>query len=431
MALRDFYPLSESHIHQVTDSLATACGLSKPSVIDIAEPLSDTGESFADQELGKALPDPRSLALRMEKARRQLLELLLRNPQALKLLSAQLSSGTGESVEYAAYNQHKSKDNIVQDNDLVQPSIASIKALVQQKLPAAVDVVDSIPGLTPFTAHFFPALLIRVAEQLQTMPCDEPGYKAKLLACRRHLQEVRQQMIADNTGLVAFVAYKHKTTSLSFDDLMQEGIVGLIKAVDRFDPNRGIRFSTYAVFWIKQAISRLIVKQEKVVRLPVALAEKASAVFEAMRNCYLEHNRWPSLAELQDRCDLSLDEIKTISSYYQATHSLDASLSDENDDQTLMATLKQHQFALPLNELIDKNLSLYLGKVVASLPEKEATVLNMRFGLKNHTEMTLQAIADQLHVTRERVRQIQNDALKKLKQQFGYDLMPFLESNDN
>jgi RNA polymerase primary sigma factor len=94
-----------------------------------------------------------------------------------------------------------------------------------------------------------------------------------------------------------------------------------------------------------------------------------------------------------------------------------------------MATLPQHQFAQPLNELIDSNLSLYIGKVVASLPEKEAAILNMRFGLQNHHEMTLQAIADQLHVTRERVRQIQNDALKKLKQQFGYDLLPFLEPN--
>jgi RNA polymerase sigma factor (sigma-70 family) len=431
MALRDFYPLSESHIHQVTDPLAAACDLSKTSDPGIDVSLSGADESFIDHEVETTLPDLRSLALRMERARQQLQELLLRNPKALKLLSSQLSGGTGEGVDYATCNQHKSKDNIVQDNNLVQPSIASIKTIVQQTIPAAFDVVDSIPGLTPFTVHFFPALLIRVAEQIQTMPCDELGYKTKLVACRRNLQDVRQQMIADNTGLVAFIAYKHKTTSLSFDDLMQEGIVGLIRAVDRFDPNRGIRFSTYAVFWIKQAISRLIVKQEKVVRLPVALAEKASVVFEAMRNCYLEHNRWPTLAELQDRCELSLDEIKTISSYYQATHSLDASLSDDNDDQNLMATLKQHQFALPLNELIDKNLSLYLGKVVASLPEKEATVLNMRFGLKNHTEMTLQAIADQLHVTRERVRQIQNDALKKLKQQFGYDLMPFLESNDS
>jgi len=95
-----------------------------------------------------------------------------------------------------------------------------------------------------------------------------------------------------------------------------------------------------------------------------------------------------------------------------------------------MATLKQQQFALPLNELIDRNLSLYLDNVVSGLPEKEATILTMRFGLKNHTEMTLQAIADQLHVTRERVRQIQNQALQKLKQQFGHDLAPFLEAND-
>jgi RNA polymerase primary sigma factor len=95
-----------------------------------------------------------------------------------------------------------------------------------------------------------------------------------------------------------------------------------------------------------------------------------------------------------------------------------------------MASLKQQQFALPLDELIDKNLSIYLEKIVSSLPEKEATILNMRFGLKNQTEMTLQAIADTLNVTRERVRQIQNQALNKIKQQFGYDLLPFLEAQD-
>jgi len=214
------------------------------------------------------------------------------------------------------------------------------------------------------------------------------------------------------------------------DDLMQEGIVGLIKAVDRFDPHRGYRFSTYAIYWIRQAISRLIVKQEKVVRLPVALAEKAAGVFEVMRACYLEHNRWPSLPEMEAQCDLPLDDIKTISAYYQATHSLDAALSEDGDDHNLMAGLTQQQFALPLDALISDNLNQHIGKVVASLPEKEATILNMRFGLKNHTEMTLQAIADQLDLTRERVRQIQNVALQKLKQQFGRDLLPFLEANE-
>jgi RNA polymerase primary sigma factor len=235
-------------------------------------------------------------------------------------------------------------------------------------------------------------------------------------------------MIVNNTGLVAFVAHKHKTINLSFDDLMQEGSIGLIRAVDRFDAQRGICFSTYAIFWIKQAISRLIVKQEKVVRLPVALAEKASGLFEIMRNYYLEHQRWPTFHQLHTQCNLSDDEIKTVSSYYQATHSLDASLSEESDDDhTLMDSMQQHQFPSPLNELIDNNLALHLVNSVASLPENEASILNMRFGLQNQSEMTLQAIADQLNVTRERVRQIQNQALKKLKQQFGCELMPFLD----
>ncbi len=417
MALRDFYSLSETTVGPATNPHSKARELPKTFGATIDGPLSDIGETLVGPDLEPDSPSTPNLALRMEKARQQLLDLLLLNPNALKLLRAQLSSTSGEGVDYMLGEQNKIEVHIVQDNHFVQPANTS---------------VDNPPRQSELSSiHFFPALLIRVAEQIQAMPCDELGYKTKLVACRRNLQTIRQQIIADNTGLVAFVAYKHKNTTLSFDDLMQEGIVGLIKAVDRFDPNRGIRFSTYAIFWIKQAISRLIIKQEKVVRLPVALAEKASIVFEAMRSCYLEHNRWPNLPELQAQCELSLEEVKTISSYYQATHSLDASLTDENDDQTLMASLKQHQFALPLNELIANNLSLYLGKAVGSLPEKEATILNMRFGLKNQTEMTLQAVADQLHVTRERVRQIQNNALKTIKQQFGYDLMPFLEPNDN
>lgn len=159
-------------------------------------------------------------------------------------------------------------------------------------------------------------------------------------------------MIAGNVRLVAFVAHKYKTTALSFDDLLQEGVVGLIKAVDRFDPYRGYQFSTYAVPWIKQAISRLIVKQEKPVRLPVALAERACAVFEAMRKSYLQTERWPSVEQLKTLCDLSEDEIKTIRNYYQATHSLDEE-TEEDEGQALMARMKQHQFALPLDELID------------------------------------------------------------------------------
>jgi RNA polymerase primary sigma factor len=323
------------------------------------------------------------------------------------------------------YGENNGQEKVVQADNVVQLSGSEF---AQQSL-----VARSVNRLL-YSLHLLPVFLMDSAVQadgvLSADSEDSADFKKRLSKAKRELKTLRQQMISANTGLVAFVAHKYKTSNLSFEDLMQEGLVGLIKAVDRFDPDRGICFSTYAIYWIRQAISRLIVKQEKIVRLPVALAEKAATVFEAMRSCYLRYERWPSIAELKLACDLSEQEIKTISSYYQATHSLDAAIGDDDDNLELMAKMQQHQFSLPLDELIDQDLAQYVDKAVASLPEKQAAILTMRFGLRDHTEMTLQAVADQLHVTRERVRQIQNEALKKLKQQFGFDLMLFLEPKD-
>ena len=414
MALRHLNPINDNAIQLMADPLISAA------------PWLEIADESLEIKAEPAVQPVQALAEEMEVARKKLLHLLLEKDFVAKLLSEQLITKAEEGVDYSLNNSDKmAQAKAVQDSTFVQDN--TINLLNVGEKPA------SQQDYNLQQAHIFPVFLLKIAEQAQKqlaqLEYTDIAYRSRLIAYRMNLQQVRQKMIASNTGLVAFVACKYKTQSLSFEDLMQEGSIGLIKAVDRFDASRGIRFSTYAIFWIKQAISRLIVKQEKVVRLPIALAEKSSVVFEVMRNSYLEHNRWPSLLEIKAQCDLSMDDIKTISSYYQSTHSLDSAQSDDSDDQTLMATLPQHQFAQPLNELIDSNLSLYIGKVVASLPEKEAAILNMRFGLHNHHEMTLQAIADQLHVTRERVRQIQNDALKKLKQQFGYDLLPFLEPN--
>ena len=425
MALRDFSAYTDPHIHTELSGLDDS--YLQP---EIQEPVANVKPiNWAYKHLAASNSEPDTtqttdLALKMEKCRQKLFALLLQHPKTLKLLSDEGLSMLSEGVDYTLSQQKIVHDQPVQNAHFVQLDLAS--------LPIGIDDENSVhQGKATENIHFFPALLIRLAQELPKTTKLEPEYKAQLASCWRQLQDTRQQIIIKNTGLVAFLAFKYKTSNLSLDDLLQEGTVGLIRAVDRFDAERGLCFSTYAVFWIKQAISRLIVKQEKVVRLPVALAEKASQVFEIMRRCYLDHQRWPTEAELMAQCSLTLEEIKTVSRYYQATHSLDANLSEENDDYSLMDNLKQQQFSLPLNELIDANLSLYLNNVIASLPEQEATIINLRFGLKNHTEMTLQAIADQLQVTRERVRQIQNQALKKLKQQFGYDLLPFLETNDN
>ncbi|MDI1231479.1 MAG: RNA polymerase sigma factor RpoD/SigA [Methylobacter sp.] len=371
--------------------------------------------------------EPLVLAMNLEQARLNLHLLLLEEDQATLLLLKHCLSQLDNGLDiWEMVSDKTSPQIIVQGVDFVQSNLVQTMQFLLNN-PVARSSLLSLRFLSNF--------LIEVSDLCQSILYHDSAFTSylhKLDQAAQTLKVARQKMIAGNTGLVAFVAYKQKTTVLSFDDLVQEGVIGLIKAVDRFDPYRGFQFSTYAIPWIKQAISRLIVKQEKIVRLPVALAERACAVFEAMRNAYQQTERWPSVEQLKLLCDLSEDEIKTIRNYYQATHSLDEVRDNaEEEGQALMARMKQQQFALPMDDLIERNLRQYLDRVVATLPEKEAAILNMRFGLKNHTETTLQVIADQLQVSRERVRQIQNEALKKLKNQFGCDLALFLEPNDS
>lgn len=399
------------------------------------------------------------LAVRVEEARTSLLNTLLENRQLANFIANELMVALHRGADCAeiilikncdsykallqmfmasfpqgvspsqalicAHTESFDEQYPVQEYDFVQDDdkVISVLSNVQQSV---IDLMRSF--------HFLPVFLLDTAasaeKRLSMSASLDDDFKRTLRKKRLALSNLRQEMISSNTGLVAFVGHKYKTHSLAFEDLMQEGLVGLIKAVDRFDPSRGICFSTYAIYWIRQAISRLIVKQDKVVPLPVALAEKASSVFEAMRSCYLKNERWPSLVELKSHCDLSEQELKLISSYYQATHNLESNAALDEDAMDVMDKMQQSQFAHPLDQLVGRDLVQYVDKAVASLPEKQATILAMRFGLKNHTEMTLQAVADQLQVTRERVRQIQNEALNKLKQQFGFDLVLFLEPND-
>lgn len=416
-----------------------------------SETVTQTASSASESE-------PVILAGRVENARRQLLDLLLENNQVAGFIVRQLLLDLKRGVDNSDILLVKNNDgyknslrrfvaefakqdaffdsllsdvrpvnryNAVQDYSLVQ---------VLSDIPVERITVPPVAHEILRGLHFLSIYLIEVSEivenKLGLLGKLEPGYRVRLQSVRYELKSLRQEMIASNTGLVAFVAHKYKTVSLSFEDLMQEGMVGLIKAVDRFDPERGNCFSTYAIYWIRQAISRLIVKQDKVVPLPVALAEKSSPIFEAMRTTYLQHERWPTLAELKASCDLSEQDIKTISCYYQSTYMQDANANEDDDGMSMMEKMQQQQFNLPLEDLIDTDLVSYMDRAVATLPEKQAVILAMRFGLKNHTEMTLQAVADQLQVTRERVRQIQNEALQKLKQQFGFDLMLFLEPKD-
>jgi len=414
--------------------------------------MSQATKKVLDLELSTAEPDARSRALQVESARQTLADQLLSNTKVAAIMAKQLLLDLSNGLEYSDVvlikQQESYKDDLRQFvSEFSKPDIFtglfgecspySLHKAVQQKNVVQVGHFNRIDSqainewsrTNMQRLHFLPLYLMRIAERVEKELSDSDDYVRKVKRARTELKKNRQLMIAENTGLVAFVAHKYKTVSLTFDDLMQEGLVGLIKAVDRFDTERGHCFSTYSIFWIKQAISRLIVKQDKIVALPVALAEKSAPIFEAMRISYTQQERWPTLKELKTCCDLSEQDIRTISSYYQSAFLQDAN-AEEDDGMAIMERMSQEQFNQPIDDLIDNDLVCYMNKAVEALPEKQATILAMRFGLKNHTEMTLQAVADQLNVTRERVRQIQNEALARLKQQFGFDLMLFLEPND-
>ena len=237
----------------------------------------------------------------------------------------------------------------------------------------------------------------------------------------------RQAMINGNLRLVTFIAKQYNNQSMPFTDLIQDGTVGLIKAVDRYDVNRGVRFSTYAIYWIKQTISRAMVRQEKMVRLPFNMAAKASAVFETMNNYLIQNNKWPSIHELAKLCKLPEDEVKAIVHNYQPIISLDSNVNDDDDMPEMIATLEQDHFPQPLSGVVSSSLKMCLRQAVDSLTQREADIINCRFGLNNDHEMTLQDIAEKMSLTRERVRQIQNNALLKLKNSFSSELVDFLE----
>lgn len=244
---------------------------------------------------------------------------------------------------------------------------------------------------------------------------------------QQRMSASRQAMINGNLRLVTFVAKQYRNQVMSFADLIQDGTVGLIKAVDRFDWRRAVRFSTYAIYWIKQTISRALVRQEKMIRLPYNMAAKAASVFETMNHYLMRNNKWPSMPELAALCLLPEHEVKAIVDNYQAVVSLDGNVNDDEEMPALITTLEQRHFPQPHHTLVNAALKKSLRQAVSTLPEREANILICRFGLNNDHEMTLQDIADKMSLTRERVRQIQNSALLKLRNNFNGELSDFLE----
>lgn len=255
-------------------------------------------------------------------------------------------------------------------------------------------------------------IYMREMGQFSMLSADEEVKLAHRIA--KGDQSAKNELVEANLRLVVSLARHYQGCGLSYQDLIQEGNIGLIKAAEKFDVSKGFRFSTYASWWIKQALSRAIADQSRTIRIPVHMTENINKFKKTERELLNQLNREPKIKEIADAMGISEKQAKEIQSYIVEPTSLDIQVGDD-DDTTIGSFIEDTHFVNPESAYIKESNGDVVNAVLDTLSDREANILRLRFGIGGKKAMTLEEVGKEYGLTRERIRQIEAKALRKLR----------------
>jgi len=286
--------------------------------------------------------------------------------------------------------------------------LADEEELSDEDLEITVDNVDAF-------ADDSVRLYLREIGRIPLLSADEETELAKQIV--KGSRKAKDKMVEANMRLVVSIAKRYSGRGLDFLDLIQEGNTGLLRAVEKFDPEKGFKFSTYATWWIRQAITRAIADQARTIRIPVHMVETINKVLRTTRKLTTELNREPTTAEIAKELDMDVDKVEYVMRIKQDIASLDASVGRDGDDEdsVLGDFVEDEERVSPEDSAANQILKEQLAEIISTLSEREQKIIKMRFGIGGERPHTLEEVGYEFSVTRERIRQIEAKALSKLR----------------